>query len=226
MTDIFYMPTKVICEEGCVEKHMAEMAGFGGKCLIVTGASSAKKSGAYDDVLSVLRQMGVESFLFDRIMENPTYEILQEARDEYIGEGIGFVIGIGGGSPMDAAKMIAILLNNHELKARDLKVQGDLGGLPLVVVPTTSGTGSEVTSNSVITDHESGGKGSCKARLFPRVAFLDVRYYMTMPEAVTRSTGADVLSHLLEGYLVKGSTKFSDSLAVMGFDFFKSRCGI
>ncbi len=219
--DFFYMPTKVIFEEGCLDTYQEQFTALGQKALIVTGKSSAKKSGALKDLTEVFHRCGIDYEVFDRIMENPTVEILEEAYGLFKDSGIEFVIGIGGGSPLDASKMISVMLAEKLEDGRVLFENKSFKSLPVIAIPTTSGTGSETTPYSIITDHGIGNKVTCKARVFPMLALLDVRYFMTMPEAITRSTAIDALSHLVEGYLVKNANLYSDQLALAGLGFFR-----
>jgi len=218
--DWFYMPVKVMFEDNVIIKNKELFSKYGKRCLIVTGRSSAKKSGVLSDVLCAFEELNIESFVFDEVMENPTFEIIQLAQDRYKDKQIDFVLGIGGGSPLDASKMIGVLLKNVESKSRDLLVDDTLTSIPILVVPTTSGTGSETTPYSIITDHQTQSKINCKPKIFPEIAFIDVKYYMSMPINVIKSTGVDALCHLVEGYLVKNSNIYSDQLAVAGLNFF------
>ena len=218
--NFFYMPTKIIFEEKCLFTYKDEFKSLGKKCLIVTGRSSARKSGALSDLLEVFKEIDIDAFVFDEIMENPTFEILQKAKNEFRDSGIDFVVGIGGGSPLDASKMIGVLLENPAIDARDLISTEGLSSKPIIAIPTTSGTGSETTPYSIITDHKAQKKLSCMPKIFPQIAFLDTRYYMTMPDSVIRSTAVDALCHLTEGYLIKKSNCYSDEIAMSGLKFF------
>ena len=106
----FYMPVKVYCENNCVRAHAKELASFGKKALIVTGRSSAFKNGSIADVESALSEHGVEWTIFNEVEENPSVETVMKGRDLGLSRGADFVIGIGGGSPMDAAKAIALMI--------------------------------------------------------------------------------------------------------------------
>jgi len=218
--DYFYMPTKVIFEDEVVINYKENFKIFGKKCLIVTGKTSAIKSGARGDLTKALEQVNIKYEIFNEIMENPTVEIIQKAADLYRDKDIDFVVGIGGGSPLDACKMIGVLLLNKEMTARDLLIKGGVDSLPIIAIATTSGTGSETTPYSIITDHELGIKITGAPKIFPKVSLLDVKYFMTMPESVIRSTSVDALSHLSEGFLVKKSNIYSDELAKSGLKFF------
>ena len=99
----FYMPAKVYCENNCVRKHAKELASFGKKALIVTGKHSAFQNGSIADVQAALDDHGVASAVFNEVEENPSVDTVMKGRDRGIAEEADFVIGIGGGSPMDAA---------------------------------------------------------------------------------------------------------------------------
>ena len=218
--DYFYMPTKVIFDNDVITNYREDFKKFGKKCLVVTGKSSAIKSGALNDLTKAFEAVGIEYEIFNEIMENPTVEIIQKAGELYKDKEIDFVVGIGGGSPLDACKMIGVLLLNKDMTARDLLSKGDLESVPVIAIPTTSGTGSETTPYSIITDHESGSKITGGPRIFPKLSLLDVKYFMTMPKNVILSTSVDALSHLSEGFLIKNSNLYSDELAKSGLKFF------
>lgn len=110
----FYIPTKVYHEDGAVLNHSAEIASLGRKAFIVTGKSSAVKTGALDDVIKALEKNDTDYILYDKIEENPSVETVMEAADTGRSHGADFVIGIGGGSPMDAAKAIALMVQNRD----------------------------------------------------------------------------------------------------------------
>ena len=130
----FYMPTKVYSERGCVRRYSQEWATLGKKALIVTGKSSAK-NGALMDVLGALHEHGTAVVVFDETEENPSIEMVMRVRELGLRENVDFVIGIGGGSPMDAAKAIALMLYHKEKGAEFLYQNGDDEALPVVEVP-------------------------------------------------------------------------------------------
>ncbi|HOO70659.1 MAG TPA: iron-containing alcohol dehydrogenase [Spirochaetota bacterium] len=197
---VFHLPTKIIYGPSAVTDGARELAALGTKAFVVTGRSSAKTSGALGDVVSALEQAGTAWALHDRIRENPTAEMVNAAADDFRESGADFVVGIGGGSPMDAAKAVAAIAASD--LTGTLFFEPDLvrDAYPVACVPITAGTGSEVTQHSVITDPASGKKGGFGIpAMFPRVSFIDYRYTLTMPAALTRDTAMDALSHLLEG---------------------------
>ncbi len=219
----FHMPVKAYFGEDCIKQYGSELASFGGKAFIVTGGRSAKASGALDDVCEVLKRLEIDFTIFDRVKNNPSLSNVKEGGEAARQFGAAFVIGIGGGSPLDAAKAIAVLAAN-DIEPEQLftnSFQNKL--LPIVAIPTTAGTGSEVTPYSILTRDDMQTKGSFGTpETFPVIAFLDPIYTESMLMDVTANTAIDALSHCIEGYLSKRSTSVSDILAQEGIRLFGS----
>lgn len=213
----YYMPTRIYEEENCVAAHAAELAALGTKAMVVTGRSSAKKNGSQNDVTDALEANGVPWVLFDEVEENPSIETVMKARDLAVAEGADFFVGIGGGSPMDAAKAISLMAMNRD-KGADYLFAGDKTAkwCPVAAVPTTCGTGSEVTGVSVLTIHEKQTKGSISYRIFPELALLDIRYLANTPLPIIRNTAVDALCHLMESYINTAATDYSRMCALQG----------
>ena len=209
----YLMPTQVIEDDQVVLNHSHIFAQLGKKALIVTGRNSAKINGALKDVQSALKKEGISSVVYDQVTENPPFEQVVEGGQ--VGGGCEFVIGIGGGSPLDVAKGIALLIKNPTIDPYELiyKTQSS-PALPLIAIPTTGGTGSETTPYAVFTDHRLKTKTSMTQRVFPRIAFLDVKYYMHLPKAVRNSTCVDALTHSIESYMNTNASKYSDYIAL------------
>ena len=206
----FYMPTKVYCDKDCVRVHAAELASFGKKALIVTGRSSAFHNGSIRDVQNALSENGVEGVVFSEVEENPSVETVMKGRDLGVAQGVDYVIGIGGGSPMDAAKAIALMIRRKDDGADYLYDKDAVtDALPVVCIPTTCGTGSEVTAVSVLTRHNLRAKGSIPHKIFPRLSLLDGKYLLSAPRSVIADTSIDALSHMYESYLNTKSTDCS-----------------
>ena len=215
----FYMPTRVYEERNCVAAHAAELAALGTKAMLVTGRRSAKANGAEADVAAALEAHHVPFLIFDEIEENPSIETVMKARDVALREGADFFIGIGGGSPMDAAKAISLMAKNPEKDASILfRNDPEAGWYPVAAVPTTCGTGSEVTGVSVLTIHEKKTKSSIAYRIFPELALADPKYLEHAPVKVLHNTAMDALCHLCESYINSGATDYSRMCAVKGLE--------
>jgi len=196
-----YMPTRVYSEENCVTHHGKELAALGKYAMIVTGKHSARKTGALRDVTGVLEKCGTPFVVFDRVEENPSIETVMQARKIALEKGVDFFIGIGGGSPMDAAKAISLMTANPDAEESALYTAMALPYFPVACVPTTCGTGSEVTPYSILTRHAQRTKKSISHRIYPSLALLDAKYLLTMPRSALVNTCVDALAHLLESYL-------------------------
>ena len=198
---LFYMPTKVYSEPACVENHAKELSGLGSKSMIVTGRNSARKTGALQDVTAALEAHGCGYVIFDRVEENPSIETVMQARKIALEEGVDFFIGIGGGSPMDAAKAIALMTANPGEDESVFYTPKALPHLPVACIPTTCGTGSEATPYAILTRHALRTKKSISHKIFPALALLDAKYLTTMSRTGLVNTCVDALAHLLESYL-------------------------
>ncbi len=216
----FYMPVKVFQEKECVRKHPEVFDGFGKKALLITGRNSAKRNGSYEDVTSVLNSQGIAYVLFDEVEENPSIETVMKARDFGLQNEAEFVIGIGGGSPLDAAKAVALMMYHKNEGAEYLYEKKDSSRLPLILIPTTCGTGSEVTGVSVMTIHAKKTKGSISHRIFADYALIDGKYLAFAPDQVIQNTAVDALGHLWESYLNADATDYSRMCADAGMRLF------
>ncbi|MFT4142995.1 MAG: iron-containing alcohol dehydrogenase family protein [Mobilitalea sp.] len=214
MTLNFHMPTKVLMMDDCIRQNAHLLKEFGQSALIVTGANSAKKNGALQDITDALKTQEMDYILFDKVMNNPTVACVYEGAELAKKHKADFVIGIGGGSPMDAAKAIA-LLAAQDIEEADL-FKGQYGDkvLPIVLVPTTAGTGSEVTQYSILTNVALQTKTSIASPLiFPKLALLDAKYMKDLSMEITVNTAIDAMSHAIEGILSVRSTEMSNMIA-------------
>ncbi|MDD3535870.1 MAG: iron-containing alcohol dehydrogenase [Candidatus Cloacimonetes bacterium] len=184
--------------EGSVRQR--QINALGKSCLIVCGASSAYKSGVMDDLLPLLKKNKQKYQVFIEIRENPDLESIMRGKELLLEGGFDFVIGIGGGSPLDAAKAIMLAAAN-DLGIDELyNVERMTKRLPLVLIPTTHGTGSEVTQYSVLTDTATGRKAGFGSELaFADMALINPRYALSLSPRISLNTSIDALSHLLEG---------------------------
>ena len=189
----------------CIAESVEKLKSLGTMALIVTGRNSAEKNGSLADVKSVLEENGIPWSHVNFIEENPSVLTIMRAREIGCDENADFVIGIGGGSPMDAAKAIALMMANPDKPASFLydKEAKANPAFPVVAVPTTCGTGSEVTGVSVLTRHELKTKQSMVHKVFPAYAFIDPSYLVTAPRQIINNTAMDAFGHMVESDLSK-----------------------
>lgn len=213
------IPTKIIFGKKAVLENSGIFPLLGKRVLIVTGKNSSKLNGSLDDVQAVLEKEGVKFFLYDSVEPNPSIETIQQGAKNAREFGADFVIGLGGGSPLDAAKAIAVLTHN-ELSGPEIFSGPYLKKiLPNIAIPTTAGTGSEVTQYSIITDQQNHQKRNlCTEAIFPKYALLDPKYTYGLSAENTINTALDALSHLLESCLSRRSIPYADAIALEGIN--------
>lgn len=204
----FNMPVRVVSGENALINNKELISRMGRKCGILTGKSSARKSGALDDLTAVLKSEGIDYIIYDRISENPLISSCHEAGSFFRRNGADFIFGIGGGSVLDAAKAVAIYAANSELSAQDIYLRSYKNEpLPVLLIGTTGGTGSEVSAVAVLTNDETGRKKSISGQdCYAKIVFADPKYNESMPYGVTVSTALDAMSHAVEGYFTKKCT--------------------
>ncbi len=199
----FYVPTDIYVEKDCVKNHAKEMLAVGKRALIVTGHSSAKANGSLNDVTEVLNNGRVAYQIFDEVEENPSTDTVGKGAQIARNFNADFIIGIGGGSAIDAAKAMALLIVNPGLNADDLHKAPShpLNHAPVVAVPTTCGTGSEATPVAIITNHKINLKKSIPHRIFPMLALVDGKYLASAKKQLIVNTAVDALAHMVESIL-------------------------
>ena len=216
----YYLPVNVVFGCGKV-KEVGELAKpYGKKALIVTGKSSAKKSGLYDKVKDSLEAAGIESALFDKVSQNPLTTTAIEGAEFAKETGADVVVAIGGGSIMDCAKSIAFLaVNDGDINDYIFNKKKSDKALPLILIPTTCGTGSEGNGFAVLTNPENGDKKSLRCNaIIAKASIVDPECMMTMPKKVLASVGFDALCHSMEAYTSKISQPFTDALALYAIE--------
>nr|WP_321984502.1 iron-containing alcohol dehydrogenase [uncultured Lichenicoccus sp.] len=183
--------------------------------LIVTDPFMAT-SGVLDRVRAILNDAGIEPRIFEGVVPDPTVASVEAAMGVLRGGMHDCVIGLGGGSPIDTAKMVAVLAR-HDTAPRALRfphVQ-DEPGLPVVAIPTTAGTGSEATRMTIITDAVTQEKMLCVGLSYlPRLAIVDFELTLSKPWRLTADTGIDALTHAIEAYVSRQHNPFADALAL------------
>jgi len=183
------------------------------KALVITD-KPLMEMGLLDGFLEALKKAGIDYSVFDGVQPNPTFENIYDGLEAYYTEGCDGVIAFGGGSSMDTAKAIGIIITNPEFEdVRSLEGVAPTKNpcVPIFAVPTTAGTAAEVTINYVITDVEKKRKFVCvDVHDIPVVAFVDPDMMSSMPKGLTASTGMDALTHAIEGYTTLGAWELSD----------------
>lgn len=211
----FYMPTRLFTGDECISKNRDALEALGASCVVVTEAAAGLASGALGDVDEALRSSDIRSIVWDGVTANPPVADCAKAGRLAAKQGVSFVLGVGGGSSLDAAKAVAVfaanpLLDEDEFYAKKWTNEP----LPIALVGTTAGTGSEVTKVSVLTDSASRKHSIHDDRLYAAVSFGDSRYTHSCPASVTTSCGVDVLAHAIESYFSNKADEVSRAFAV------------
>lgn len=208
----FYMPTNVVIGRDVVVTNYILLKKYGEKALIVTGKSSAKINGSLEDTIKALSMAEIDYEIFDKVEENPSLETIEEAAKVGISSKVDFIIGIGGGSPLDAAKAIAVMIKNPDITKDTIITNKVLEALDVVAIPTTSGTGSETTQYSIVTVHKEKTKKNLGQSIFPKLALLDGKYTEFLGKDITINTAVDAFSHLVESYLNVNANFITDGI--------------
>jgi lactaldehyde reductase len=199
---------------GAIAAIADEAKGRGFKKALVCSDPDLIKFGVTKKVTDVLDKAGLAYTLYSEIKPNPTIENVQSGVAAFKAAGADYLVAIGGGSSMDTAKAIGIIIANPEFAdVRSLEGVADTKNksIPILAVPTTAGTAAEVTINYVITDTEKNRKMVCvDPHDIPVVAFVDPEMMASMPKGLTAATGMDALTHAIEGYITKGAWELSD----------------
>ncbi len=199
---------------GAIEAIPSEAKGRGLKKAFVCSDPDLVKFGVTKKVLDVLDAAGLSYEVYSNIKPNPTIENVQSGVEAYKASQADYIIAIGGGSSMDTAKAVGIIIANPEhadVRSLEGAVNTKNKSVPIFAVPTTAGTAAEVTINYVITDAEKNRKMVCvDPHDIPVVAFIDPDMMATMPKGLTAATGMDALTHAIEGYITGGAWELSD----------------
>jgi alcohol dehydrogenase class IV len=212
---LFRTTKRILFGVGSVEKIGQEAQILKAKKALVITDPGIIQSGLLPTVEKPLRSVGISVAVFDGVEPDPKIEVVEKGVESAKREGIDLIIGLGGGSSLDIAKVASVLVTNPG------KIESFLGvdlipnpGVPLILVPTTAGTGSEVTPIAILSDtREKLKKGVVSSHLFPEVAILDPKLTIGLPPSVTAFTGMDALTHAIESYISLNATDITDLLA-------------
>ncbi len=199
---------------GAVREIPAEIKARGFQKIFVCSDPDLIKFNVTKKVTDVLDEAGIEYVIFSDIKANPTIENVQNGVAAFKAAECDAIVAVGGGSSMDTAKAVGIIITNPEFAdVRSLEGVAPTANkcVPIIAVPTTAGTAAEVTINYVITDAEKNRKMVCvDVHDIPVVAVVDPDMMATMPKGLTAATGMDALTHAIEGYITKGAWEMSD----------------
>lgn len=213
-------PGQIIFGSNTVDELGDIAKSLGNRVCLVYGGKSIFKSGTYDRVISVLKKQSLTVEEVGGVTHDPDEILVKEMVKKVADKNPDVIIGVGGGSTLDVAKAVAILLTNGG------EVADYWGGkkfekpsIPYIAVPTTSGTGSEATNNAVISSRDKKFKKSIRSPyMLPKVALVDPTLTLSMPPDVTASTGLDALIQNLEAYTSKNAGPITDTLALKGIE--------
>ena len=213
----FTLPTKIVYGPGCINSLINELALNGGKRPIVITDKGVKYAGILDKITAILTLNNINYIVYDGVEPNPKDLNVEEGAKIAREFGADSIIAIGGGSPIDCAKSVGVLIAHNADKIK--KYEGKTAAtepLPLLItIPTTSGTGSELTFSSVITDTANNYKMTVKSKYTAaKVAICDPELTISLPAHITASTGMDALTHAIEAYTSTCSEPISDALAL------------
>lgn len=216
----FSVPQNIIFGWGAMKKLSENAEKIGGNKGFIISGPHLKKIGMVDKCIEALGKNGIICESFTDTEGNPSTDTVDKATKKFLESGADFIIAFGGGSPLDTAKAVAVL-GTYGGVITDYEGVGKVTGqvVPMIAIPTTAGTGSEVTSFSVITDHSRNYKLTVGSEyLLPKVTILDPELITSVPERVAASCGVDAFVHALEAYLSLAASPFSDMMALRAME--------
>lgn len=211
----FKIPQNIIFGMGSLAQLPELLVESGSNHVFLISDGGLAKLGVVEKIESIIQNSGITCTTYLGVLPNPTVSIVDEATALYTQCGATSIVALGGGSSMDVAKAVGVLANYGGSITQyegNFKVPGPI--VPMIAIPTTAGTGSEVTASAVITDESRNYKLSVFSyELLPRYALLDPALIMTAPASIAASCGVDALIHAMEAYISTKATPFSDSMA-------------
>ncbi len=217
---IFQLPTRVVYGAGAIKQIGDQALALGiHRALLVTDKGIAS-SHLLDQVMPFLEAAKITTVLFDAVEANPSLETTEAALKLCLDEKCDGVFAVGGGSPLDVGKAVAVLATNSGNIREYLgigKIKKD--GLPIITIPTTAGTAAEITDVSVLSDHQMHSKVTIRSpQVAPRLALLDPALTLGLPPSVTRDTGMDALTHAIESFINVNAWPASEALALRAIE--------
>lgn len=207
-------PTRITFGNGALDAAGPAAATLGTRSLVICG-QSARRSGTLDRLLATLRASGVGALVHDGVTPDPSSDDVDAVIAIARGSGADVLIGLGGGSALDTAKAAAACIDHDSVRELiGTTLPADARGLPVLAIPTTTGSGAEVTKGAILTDPvrrlKSGVRGSA---IFPQIAIVDPQLARTLPHDVAAETGFDAFTHAVESYVARRATPITDALA-------------
>ncbi len=213
----YYQPTEIIFGENSIEQLEDCIKRYGTKAMIVTTPIPQGLQIIFDTTIKNLQQKGIEIIIFDEVIPNPTKELMDKGAHIAREKKVDVIVGFGGGSSMDSAKAIAVGAV-HEGSVWDylfFKTAPSDKTLPIIAIPTTSGTGSQVTQVAVISENDTETKSAIyNNNIFPKIALIDPTLMIGLPTHITAYTGFDAFTHAFEAYIHNNTNPYVEMLAL------------
>jgi len=212
----YLMPTRIVADKNALDNIGEEVEGLGKKAFIVTGKNSARKQGYTQRIIDSLKKNNIDSVIYEKIEPNPDITLIDEGGKIAKSENCDFIIGLGGGSAIDAAKGIAAVVSENKsiwdfVEGYEIKKEV----LPIVAIPTTAGTGTETTPYAVISNKKIKRKDGFGSNfIFPKISILDPMLTISLSPYYTAGTGIDTLAHAIEAYTSVFASPISDLFAI------------
>lgn len=213
----FNLPTKIVAGLGSIKNLASIIRGLGDNVLLLTGKKSARQSGLLERIMKDISATAeIRLSVFDQVDPEPSCDNVNQAVTVAKEKGCDVIVGLGGGSVIDVAKAVAALANKDGqveafMSGRELQFPG----IPCLAIPTTAGTGAEVTCNSVLIDRTRGVKESLRHPfMYPRIAIIDAELTLTLPPRLTAYSGVDALCQSMESYVSIGANILTDAIAL------------
>ncbi len=216
----FCLSHKIVFGKGAIGELGVRVRELGKRALLVSGRSAMRKTGTLEKVIALLRNCQIETELYDKVEPDPSLETVEKGIRLAKERKCDMVIGLGGGSALDCAKIIAgIVWQEGSIweyyEGREIEREG----IPFIALPTTSGTGTEVTSNSVLRNLQDKAKKSLRSRyLTPYLALVDPELTLSLPPEVTGYSGIDALTHAIESYVSNAANPITETLAIYSIE--------
>jgi alcohol dehydrogenase class IV len=217
MSFSFYFPTKLIFSEDAATDLVQELASAPKDGVLFLTDKGIVQAGIASKVLDKLEHAGFQSIVFDDIPGNPNVPDVKKAMNVVEGKQITHVVALGGGSVLDVAKAVGLLLGDPELDYEEVQWRRQAikkAPLPVIGIPTTAGTGSEVTHVAVVGDSKGFKMGVLNPAMFMKCAIIDGNLMLSLPPQLTATTGMDALVHAIEAFLSKKANNISDLYAL------------